>query len=152
MVKRRVCWCLSEKRHSALSWTRLGPMLFNPLDESPEEQRYDHKLLQNVRGTPNPGDVSTHTLEPMLIIPQLPDLDPAPTKTYHSDNKGTRNVHIRKTDLEKVWLHGRMPSLRSSPCRIADVWAGTHRGMQETTCRRDDDKTHPQRPGSKQYV
>ena len=37
----------------------------------------------------------------MLIIKQLPDVDPAPTKTYHSDNKGTRNVYIRKTDLEK---------------------------------------------------
>ena len=78
-----------------------GTYVVQSVRRVPEEQRYDHKLLQNVRGTPNPGDVSTHTLEPMLIIPQLPDLDPAPTKTYHSDNKGTRNVHIRKTDLEK---------------------------------------------------
>ena len=40
----------------------------------PEEQRYDHRLLQNVRGTPwepKPGDVSTDLPEPMLIIPQL---------------------------------------------------------------------------------
>ena len=69
-----------------------------------EEQRCDHRLLQNVRGTPwdpNPGDVSTDLPEPMLIIPQLPDVNPAPTKAYHSDNKGTRNVYIRKTDIEK---------------------------------------------------
>ena len=69
-----------------------------------EEQRYDHRLLQNVLGTPsepNPGDVSTDLLDPMLTIPQLPDVEPAPTKTYHSDNNGTRNAHIRKTDLEK---------------------------------------------------
>ena len=33
-----------------------------------------------------------------------------------------------------------MPSLRSSPRRIADVWTGTHCGMQETTWRRDDDR------------
>ena len=67
----------------------------------PEEQRYDHRLLQNVRGTPrepNPVDVSTDLPEPMLIIPQLPDVDPAPTKTYHSDKK--RNPYIRETDLE----------------------------------------------------
>ena len=65
----------------------------------PEEQRCDHRLLQNVRGSPrepNPGDVSTYLPEPVLIIPQLPDVEPAPTKTYHSDNKGTRNVYIRK--------------------------------------------------------
>ena len=69
----------------------------------PEEQRYDHSWLQNVRGTPwepNLGDVSTYLLEPMLIIPQLPDVDP-PTKTYHSDNRGTRSVYIRKTECEK---------------------------------------------------
>ena len=70
----------------------------------PEEQRYDHRLLQSVRGTPwesNPGDVSTDLPEPMLIILQLTDVEPAPTQTYHSDNRGTRNVHIRKMDLER---------------------------------------------------
>ena len=44
-----------------------------------EEQRYDNRLLRRVRGTPwepNPGDVSTHLPEPMLIIPQLPDVEP----------------------------------------------------------------------------
>ena len=53
------------------------------------------RLLQCVRGTPwepNPGGVSTDLLEPMLIIPQLPDAEPTPTKTYHID--------ICKTDLE----------------------------------------------------
>ena len=49
---------------------------------------------------PNPGDVSTDLPEPMLIAPQLPD-EPTPTKTYHSDNRGNRNVYTRKTDLEK---------------------------------------------------
>ena len=69
----------------------------------PEEQRYDHRLLQSVCGTPwepNPGDVSTDLPEPMLIVPQLLDVEPTPTKVYNSDNKGTRNVYIRKTDLE----------------------------------------------------
>ena len=54
-----------------------------------EEQRYDHRLLQSVRGTswePNPADVSTDLPEPMLITPQLPDVEPVPTQTYHSDN------------------------------------------------------------------
>ena len=36
-----------------------------------------------------------------MIIPQLPDVEPAPTKTYHSDSRGPRNVRIRKTDREK---------------------------------------------------
>ena len=62
----------------------------------PEEQRYDHRSLRSVRGTPwepNPADVSIDLPEPMLIIPQL--LEPAPTLTYHSDNAGTRNIYIR---------------------------------------------------------
>ena len=70
----------------------------------PVEQRHDHRLLQSVRGTPgkpNPGDVSTDLPEPMLIAPRLPDVEPTPTKTYHSDNRGTRIVYIRKTGLEK---------------------------------------------------
>ena len=40
-------------------------------------------LLQSVRGTPqepNPGDVSTDLLEPMLIIPRMPDVEPTPTE------------------------------------------------------------------------
>ena len=69
-----------------------------------EEQRYDTRLLRNVRGTPwepNPGDVSRDLPEPMLIIPQLPAVEPTPTGVYNSDNKGTRNVYNRKTDLER---------------------------------------------------
>ena len=36
-----------------------------------------------------------------MLIPHLPDVEPAPTQTYHSTNRGTRNVYIRRTDLEK---------------------------------------------------
>ena len=53
------------------------------------------------RWEPTPGDVSTDLLEPMLIIPQLPDVEPTPTKAYSSDNRGSCNVYIRKMDLEK---------------------------------------------------
>ena len=70
----------------------------------PEGQRYDNRLLRNVRGTqwePNPGDVSTDLPEPMLIIPQLPDVEPTPTRVYNSDNIGARNVYIRKIGLER---------------------------------------------------
>ena len=70
----------------------------------PEEERYDRRLLQNVRGTPwepNPGDVSTDLPEPMPITPPLPDLEPNLTKVYNSDNRGTRNVYIRKIELER---------------------------------------------------
>ena len=76
----------------------------------PEEQRCDNRLLRNVRGTPwepNPGDVSTDLLEAMLIIPQLLDVEPTPTRVYNSDNKGTRNIYIRKIDRE-IWLHFRL--------------------------------------------
>ena len=86
-----------------------------------EEQRHDHRLLQSVRGTPwepNPGDVSTDLPEPMLIIPQLPDVDPVPTKTYHSDNKGTRNVYIRKTDLEKFGYTAGCPACEVHRARL----------------------------------
>ena len=77
------------------TWTYVVPSV----RRVPEEQRYDHRLLQSVRGTPwgpNPGDVSTDLLEQMLIIPHLSDVEPAPTQTYHSDNRRTRNVYIRK--------------------------------------------------------
>ena len=62
-----------------------GTYVVRSVRRVPEEQRYDHRLLQNVRGTPwepNPSDVSTDLPGPMLNIPQLPDVDPAPTKTY----------------------------------------------------------------------
>ena len=52
-------------------------------------------------GSRTPGDAPTDLSEPMLIVPQLPDVEPTPTKTYRSDKRGTRNVYIRKTDLEK---------------------------------------------------
>ena len=58
----------------------------------------------DVRGTPwepNPGDAVTELPERMLITPQLPDVDPTPTKIFCSDNCGVRNLYIRKGDLEK---------------------------------------------------
>ena len=62
-----------------------GTYVVQSLRRVPEEQRYDHRLLQSVCGTPwepNPGDVKTDLLEPMLIIPQLPDVEPTPTKPF----------------------------------------------------------------------
>ena len=40
-----------------------------------------------------------HVSERWLIIRQLPDVVPTPTKAYGNDNSGTRNVYIRKMDL-----------------------------------------------------
>ena len=51
-----------------------GTYILQSVRRVSEEQRYDHRLLQSVRGTPcepNPGDVSTDLPEPMLIAPQL---------------------------------------------------------------------------------
>ena len=81
-----------------------GTYVVQSVRRVPEKQRFDNRLLQNVCGTPwepNPGDVSTDLLEPMLIIPQLPDVQPTPTRVYNSDNRDTRNVYIGKADLEK---------------------------------------------------
>ena len=78
-----------------------GTYVVQSVRRVPEEQRYDHRLLQSVPWEPNPGDVSTDLPEPILIVPQLPDVEPTPTKTHNSDNRGTRNVYIRKIDLEK---------------------------------------------------
>ena len=125
-----VCsWVFEWKQLSALS------SVVQSVRRVPEGQRYDHKLLQNVRGPwkPNLGDVSTDLPEPMLIIPQLPDVEPAPTKTYHSDNKGTRNVYIRKTGLEKFGYTAGCPACEVHRAGFADVWTRTHRRMQETT-------------------
>ena len=87
----------------------------------PEEQRYDHRLLHGGRGTPwepNPGDVSTDLPESMLLIPQLPNVEPAPTQTYHSDNKGIRNVYVRKTDHEQCGYTTGCPACRdTAECR-----------------------------------
>ena len=69
-----------------------GTYVVQPVRRVPEEQRHDHRMQQSVRGTlcePNPGDVSTDLPEPMLIIPQLLDVEPAPTQTHRSDNRGT---------------------------------------------------------------
>ena len=61
-----------------------GTYVVQSVRRVPEEQRYDHRLLQSVRGTlsePNPGDVMTDLPEPMPITPQLPDVEPTPTET-----------------------------------------------------------------------
>ena len=78
-----------------------GTYVVQSVRRVPEGQRYDHKLLQSVSWEPNRGDVSTDLPEPILIIPQLPDVEPTPTKTHNSDNRGTGNVQIREIDLEK---------------------------------------------------
>ena len=81
-----------------------GTYVVQSVRRVPEEQRYDHRLLQRVPGTPwepNAGDAPIDLRQPMLIIPQLPDVEPAPTKTYHSDNRGTRNVYIREAQTSK---------------------------------------------------
>ena len=97
MVQRRVCGCSSENNRAHCVVDETGTHVVQSVRRVPEEQLYDHRLLQSVHRTtwePNPGDASTDLLEPTLIIPQLPDVEPAPTKTYHSDNRGTRNVQF----------------------------------------------------------
>ena len=103
VVKRRVCG-VRVKTTERIVMDETETYVVQSVRRVPEEQRYDHKLLRSVRGSPwepNPGDVSTDLPEPMLIVPQLPDVEPAPTQTYHSDNRRTRNIYIRKTDLER---------------------------------------------------
>ena len=56
---------------------------------------------------PNPGDVSTNLLEPMLII-----------KTNHIENKGTRNVYIRETDFEKCGRAAECPAYEVHRARL----------------------------------
>ena len=102
----------------------------------PEEQRYDHRSLQHVRGTPwepNPGDVSTDLNEPMLIIPQLPDVAPAPTKTYHSDNRGpAMSKSVKQTLKSLATRQDAQPAQFTAPdCRC--LGKDTHHRMQETT-------------------
>ena len=95
---------------------------------------------------------STDLPEPSLIIPQLPDVEPAPTKTYHSDNGGTRNVFIRKADFENFGY--------SAGCAACEVHrAGLPMSGQGHIAkfrkRLEDAMTtdeNPQRPASKQHV
>ena len=106
-----------------------GTYVVQSVRRVPEEQRYDNKLLRNVRGTPwelNPGDVSTDLPEPMLIIRQLLDVEPTPTRVYNSDINATRNVYIRKTDLERFGY--------TASCRACEVHrAGQSMSGQEHT-------------------
>ena len=75
-------------------------------------------------GNRNPRDVSTDLLEPMLTIPQLPDVEPTPTRVYNSDNRGTRNIYSRKFDLDKFGY--------TAGCRACEV----HRaGLGKNTLR-----------------
>ena len=89
-----------------------------------EEQRYDHRLLQNVLGTlwePNPGDVSTDLPEPKRI-----------TVTTKEPATSTSVKQILKS---LVTRQNAQPAKFTAPdCR------GRHRGMQEKTLRRDDDR------------
>ena len=101
---RGVCVGVRVKRTERIVMDETGTYVVQSVRRVPEEQRYDNRLLRNVRGTPwepNPGGVSTDLPEPVLVIPQLLDVEPTPTRVYNSDNKSTRNVYIRKTDLER---------------------------------------------------
>ena len=80
-------------------------------------QQVAAKRSWNTLGT-EPGDVSTDLPEPMLIIRQLLDVEPTPTRVYNSDINGTRNVYIRKTDLERFGC--------TASCRACEV----HRASQ----------------------
>ena len=110
-----------------------GTYVVQSVRRVPEEQRHDNRLQRSVRGTPwepNPG-VSADLPEPMLIIPQLPDVEPTSTRVYNCDNKGTRNVYIRKIDLERFGY--------TAGCRACEVHrAGQSMSGQERTveCRR----------------
>ena len=118
-----------------------GTYVVQSVRRVPEGQRYDHRLLQNL-GTSwesNQDDVSTDLPEPMLIIPQLPDVDPAPTKTYHSDNKGTRNVYIRRTDLEKFGYTAGCPACEVHRAGVPMCGQG-HTAEWQPCCARDPQK------------
>ena len=140
---REACvWVCAYKQNERIVMDETGTYVVQSVRRVPEEQRYDHRLLQSVRGTPwepNPGDVSTDLPLPMLITPQLLDVEPAPTQTYHSDNRGTRNIYIRKIDLERF---GHTAGCTACEVHrwITDAGKRTHCGMQGTTRRRDDDR------------
>ena len=125
-----------------------GTYVVQSVRRVPEEQRYDHRLLHSVRGTPwepNRSDFSADLAEPMLIIhncQMLNLLRPTPITVNTEELALSTSA---KNGPRKVLLHGGMPSLRSSPRRIANVWAGTHRRVQEATWRRNDNE-------SKQHV
>ena len=119
---REVCSLVFETRTTErIVMDETGTYVVQSVRRVPDEQRCDHRLLQNVRGTPwepNPGDVSTDLPEPLVIIPQLPDVEPAPTKSYHSDNKGTRNVYIRETDLDTFGCTAGCPACEVHPAGL----------------------------------
>ena len=48
MVKRRVLWCASEN-----NFDETGTYVVQCVRQVPEEHRYDHRLMQSVRGTPS---------------------------------------------------------------------------------------------------
>ena len=80
-----------------------GTYVVQSVKRVPEEQRYDNRLLRNVRGTPWEPNLVTYRAdlpEPMLIIPQLPAVEPTPTGVYNSDNK--TKVHETSTSARQT--------------------------------------------------
>ena len=80
-----------------------GTYVVQSVRRVPEEQRYDHRLLQSVRGTPwepNPGDVSTCLPEPLLIVTQQPDVEPTPTETFDSSQNRHRKSLVARRDVQ----------------------------------------------------
>ena len=128
------------KRTERIVMDETGTYVVQSVRRVPEEQRYDHRLLQSVRGThwePNPGYVSTDLLEPMLIIPQncqtLTLLQPK--RITATTKELATSTSVKQTSKSLVTLQDAQPAKFTS-----DVWTGTHRGMQETTSIRDDDR------------
>ena len=67
-------------------------------------RQHDHRLLQNIPGTPwesNPGNGSKNVLEPMLIIPQLPDVPLRPKEPAMSTSaKWTSKSLVTQRDAQ----------------------------------------------------
>ena len=101
VVERRVCGCSRRKQLSALSWTRLELMSFDPSDECRKNSDTTTDCCRRCVGHPE----SRNQVMFRQICPNrcrsLPDVEPTPSKVYNSHNRETRNVYIRKIDLEK---------------------------------------------------
>ena len=87
-----------------------GDYVVQSVRRVPKEQRYGEKLLQSVRGNPWELNAAMELPEPMLITPQLTDVETAPKRICSCDHSGIRNVYIRKADLQKFGHTSRCPA------------------------------------------
>ena len=123
---------------------REGTYVVQSIRRVPVEHRYDAELLRGIRGTPwepNPASGTSELPEPLTIVPKMPEIAPAPSRTFDKDGFGSRSLYIRKSDLKDFGFTAGCPA-----CDAQREGAATAGKSHTSLCRKRLEKAMSEDP------